>query len=257
MARAGSLESKVSIATLAFLTVWLCVWSIGVGVLSSLLMTSGGSLWLFICTHGGAELGAAWLITGSFLHAAKQSIDGPELSLDLAGMTASWGPQPRLHLLTLWFIGLGGLVCSILSVGTWLPVYNGPTASSIILASILSVAWGFLGWRWLRVLFQIRALAQSVTVEATFDRVTVTRSRGLLEHQTELAAASLEVSVDASQLLLTGPEASLSVHCGQTPDREQMVSTLQEMASRAASSPFEQPPLPEGLQALRGTPEHT
>ena len=31
-------------------------WSIGVGVLSSMLLTSGGLLWLFIFTHGGTEV---------------------------------------------------------------------------------------------------------------------------------------------------------------------------------------------------------
>lgn len=246
---------KTSLFVLLFLSFWLSIWSVGVGLLSSVLLSSGGVLWLFIVTHGGAEIGAAWVISSSFLTAARQTVGGPEVTLDLAKMTASWGPKPRLHVVTVWFIALGLLVGAILGLGTWLPFFNAPTAVSFTLAVMLSAAWSMIGWRWLTVLGDMRKLARSVTVEATIDHVTIVQNRGVSQRETEIPAASLTVAVDGSQLTLSGPDASLTLHCGQTPARDQMVSTLQEMAARAAASPFEQPPLPQALASLRDTPE--
>jgi len=254
---ASSAGNIVGYFTLGFMTIWLTFWSLGVGLLSSLLTTEGGILWLFIVTHGGAEIGVAWMLAASFARAAEQAVGGPELSLGLSELKASWGFRGRSLFLLGWFGILGLFIGLVLALGTWLPVVGDATVQRLVVASALSVAWGVIGWRWVKTLRLMRRTLEQVTVEATFDRVEVVRSIGVTETVHTFPAAELSVSADGHRLTFQGPEESVSLLCAPTPERDQLVDTLREMSARAVAEPFENPPLPEALAALRRTPEAT
>ncbi|MFT4979592.1 MAG: hypothetical protein ACI8S6_005504 [Myxococcota bacterium] len=240
--------------TLGFMSFWLTFWSLGVALLSGAVASEGGILWLFVFTHGGAEIGVAWALAAQFALAAQRATSGPELTMDLATMTARWGYRPRAILLLVWFVALGLLICALLVAGTWAPVAGDPTPLRIAVALILSAGWTIIGWRWTKTLRAILQVMQHVTVEATFDRVEVVLRRGPFEVVHELPAAALQAEADDTTLTLRSPEVTLTLPCALTPERDTLLKTLHEMAARTAAAPFEQPPLPAELTALR-TPE--
>lgn len=240
--------------SLGFLTIWLLGWSLGVGFLSSLVSTEGGLLWLFIFTHGGAEIGVAWALAASFARAAEGAITPPRIEQDLAAMAARWRPTPRLLVLTVWFSLLGLLVGAILGLGTWLPVIDNASPGPIVVATLLSLGWGVIGWRWVKTLRTMLRAFESFSLSATFDRVEVTRKRGPAETVTTLPAADLLVSEEDHALTLRTPTESITVRCVPSDERAHLVQTLRDMAARARAAPFEQPPVPRDLARLR-TPE--
>ena len=211
----------------------------------------GGHFCAFLCAFVlGSRVGL--FCSPLLLAAAREAFGALEVTPDLAGMKASWGTQPRVYALIIVYIVWGLCMEAILGVAVWLSVFH---LSTPTIAGALGVSAVWAGWRWLTVLAEMQKLAQSITIEATFDRITVIRERKVFRAETEIPADALVVTTDDHQLTLSGPEASLTLPCEQTPARDQLVSTLQEMSARAAASPFEHPPLPEALAALRGAPE--
>lgn len=248
-------QQASSVFALRFLTFWLTLWTLGVSVISNLLATEGGTFWLFAFTHGGAQIGVSWLLAGQFADAAERHAAPPELSLDLAAMRAQWGGGAGVTALLTGFCLVGLFIGTLLGAGTWAPVLQEASPDRILIALGLSAAWGTIAWRWGLALRRILQAQERVLLVADLDEVSVTRRRPLREIDHTFPAARLSAAAQEGRLTLTGPDASLSLRCADTPAREQLVHTLNEMAARAAQAPAQQPPLPAVLAALRATPE--
>jgi hypothetical protein len=232
-----------------FMSVWLLFWSLGVGVLSSLVGTQGGLLWLFLFTHGGAEIGVGWLTAGMFARATEEALGDPSLEASLSGVTARWQSRRRATLLLIGAVVVGGLIGLLLAGGTWLPVVQSGTIQSALLALVLSAAWGVIGWRWLLALRRMIGLLGSVELSATFDRLTATHRRLGVEVIHELPMAGLRVRAEGAWLTLTAGAETVRLPCATGLKRDRLADALKELAINA-DSPGAQGEVPPTLAAL-------
>ena len=246
-------NQRPSIFSLGFMTVWLTFWSVGVGLLSSMAVQGELFLWLFVFTHGGAQVFVSWLVASQFSALAERAVRTPEVELGLSDMTVRLRPlKARVWVLLMWCLGLGAVVGLLLGGGTWHPVIQEATPFRVVVASLMSVAWGVIGWRWLRALRSILRALQRTTVEATLDQVTVTRRLPLVEIVHELPAAQLTVEAKEFDLTLSSPQETVSLRCPPGPERDRIVETLNKMATRSAADPATQPQLPDALADMLG-----
>lgn len=237
-------------ATPWFLSVWLLFWSLGVGVLSGLVSSQGGILWLFICTHGGAELLVGWIAASSFEKAVAGTIDGVSTEPSMSGITARWQSRGKSLFILTWFVILGILMGGILAAGTWGPVVLGEGETMrLVVASVLSVAWSTIGWRWAVALRGMIRMLGSFTLTASFDRLVVTHRRGVVEVVHELPMAGLRVKAEDAELTFTAGAESFTVPCALGPERKAMLASISEL-SRKAEAPGAASDVPEALASL-------
>ena len=236
-----------------FLSFWLAFWSLGVGVISSLAVSKGGLIWVFVFSHGGAEIGVSWLLAKSFVAAMERSLRPPALKRDLGGITGEWGTGPRSAFVLTCFMAVGALMAVLLLGGTWGPVAIAEELSirAVGIATFLTTAWSLIAWRWARALRQMRSMMGSVSMSATMERVEVVHARGVLEHTHEFPAAGLKAEADEGFLVLTRGEKTARIPCVESTERDNLIEMINEMSARAAA-PGERSEIPAALAAMRG-----
>lgn len=236
-----------------FLSFWLAFWSLGVGVISSIAVSSGGMIWLFVFTHGGAEIGVAWLLASTFAAAMERTLRPPELELDLGGVRGRWGSGPRSVFTLTSFLVVGAIIAVLLIGGTWGPVATAGEISTkaVLIATALTAAWGIIAWRWILALRRMLAVLGSVELSATLDRVSVVHRRGAVEVTHEYPAAGLRAEEEGNFLVLTRGEERAEVPCRDSAERTRLVTLLNEMSAKA-DAPGERSEIPAELAAMRG-----
>ncbi|MEL6346998.1 MAG: hypothetical protein AAFV53_28045 [Myxococcota bacterium] len=236
--------------TLAFMTVWLSGWSLGVGVISGMLTTTPFMI-IFLLTHGGAELGVGWMVTNKFIKAANQSMKAPsDVQADLDSVTTRWGPSWKSPLLLVWCALLGLVVMGLLLSGTWAPVIAGATTVNVIVAILLTALWGVLGVRWGAALNEIRKTNQTWSIDATFDRLTIEQRGWLQATRHQLSMEQLTVLEEAHHLRLMDDEHDVTIPCPPGMERNALVEQLALAARRAQADPFDQPEVPQALAEM-------
>ena len=178
--------------TRILLSFWLMFWSLGVAVISWMAVKGNAFIWLFVFTHGVAEIGVGWMLTRAFVRAMERTIGGPTVTLDVAGLTARWRSQRRSVLILLWCAIQGLIVGAILAAGTWIPILlAGEPTRGLLLSSLLSVAWAGLGVLWLRALWEMVRMMGTVELTASPHTLSAVHRLGAVEVEHELPMAGL------------------------------------------------------------------
>lgn len=236
--------------SLAFMTVWLSLWSMGVGFLSGMVGTDP-ALWLFILTHGGSEIGVGWWVASTFAHHARHAIRPPkDITIGLDSMEARWGHSWQNGLLLVWFCLLGLLIGALLMGGTWYPTLLDPSPVGTFIALILSAGWGVLGWRWLVTLNTILQSRQTIALKATFDRVTIEQRGPFQITESTINVQGMEIYTDEYQITFLNGETIATVPCPQNDARDRMIEHISAAVQRAEQAPFQQPEVPAALSKM-------
>ena len=242
-------QASSSITTVLFMSVWLSFWSVGVGVISAMVAGNPGML-LFLFSHGGAEVFVARQVTKSYLKAARESLREPTIKQDLDGLTASWGPRPRLYVLQTLFALLGVVVMTLLLGGTWWK-FDPAQLGSLVVAVPLSVVWGLVGWWWINAFREMIGFGAKTSLDASFDQVKIQRRGWLVATDHQFETQHTTVMDSAEGLEISDGKQTLLLPCPASSERDHLINTLREAAARARANPTTDVPIPAELDALR------
>ncbi len=238
----------LSLGELAFFSIWLMGWTLGVALIQSLTLSGGpfSPTALFLLTHGGAEVVVLSVLARRIRAAAKMATVPPVLTRDHAGLTASWPMGTGSLALAVAASVLGALAhLGLMSV----PVlgFLDPTFWSVGLGMVLLAVWSFTGVRWAQAVGTHFEAREQVDLEADFDAVTV-RQGG---QTTTLPMVGLQVEDGPDgEVRLSSGEARWTGRLASSPERTELVDALRVMAERAV--PAESVEQPEAMRRLRG-----
>jgi hypothetical protein len=237
----------LSLGELAFFSIWLLGWTLGVAVIQGMTLSEPFSpTSLFLFTHGGAEVLVLTILARRIRAAAQVATVPPELTRDHAGLTASWTVGTGNPVLAL-AASLLGVVVHLGLVSPLLLAISEPTLWSILLSVPLLGVWAYTAVTWASAVKTHADAREEVALEADFDAVTIRQG----SRTTELPTVGLivgdgpdgEVTLASGGALWTGRVAVGS-------ERTELLDALRVMGERA--TPMQNVEEPEAMRRLRG-----